>query len=496
MPSALKYIPPTDVNRNIFRVDVFSERQKRRDDYREAIKYYEGKHDQQLTIAKDTVDHNVIINMVKVTADRTSTFLFPEMPRFEIDPTSIQPTDEEKYLAQFFEANGGLSKLVKMAIRGFLSGHVFCRVKPAPEGLRDKQFPRFIVLDPSFVSVYWKADDVADVLWYELRYVVGNTVRLQDFVYQEDTDTWKIFTYEGSVGDDTNGLNQIPTPHGEPDNAFLLDDMKFNVDVFKLINTAEHTSHIPPIIDFAHLPHPDDYFGMNEANQKTLQDNINRIASEINRIVGENADPVDVVTGAEVEDVKDKGGFVVVGQAGSKVTRLELRSDLPGIKSILEKLMETYLAVARVVLLKGEAKDLQRVTNASVRTLFLDALAKNSILQSSYGLGMKAVAELALMMGFEAGHKLIKKNPSELEVIVVFSEALPTDMTEIANINAIQVNMGARSLRTAATEIGDKWEFEQSAMEAEHELDMARKEEQLELEDKFTPDEPPANIAP
>lgn len=495
MPSAIKYIPPTHVDRNVFGADVFNERQKRRTAYRKAIDYYEGNHAVQLDTAKDTVDHNVIINMVRVTADRTSTFLFPEMPRLEIDPESIEPTDEEKYLVQFFEANGGLSKLVKLALRGFLAGHVFCRVKPAPEGLRDKQFPRFIVLDPSFVTVFWKADDVADVLWYELRYIVGSTVRVQDFVYREDKNQWEILTYEGQVGQESP-LNDIPTPHGEPDNSIFLDDMKFHVDVFKLIGTADHTSPIPPIIDFAHLPHPDDYFGMGEANQMSLQDNINRIASEINRIVGENADPVDVILGADVDEVKDKGGILVVGTTGAKAQRFELRSDLPGIKGILEKLMETYLAVARVVLLKGEAKDLQRVTNASVRTLFLDAIAKNSVLQSSYGLGLKAIAELALMMGFEAKHKLVQKNPSELDVRVIFSEALPTDMSEIANINAIMVNMGARSKRTAATEIGDQWNFEQAAMGAEHELEMEQQEEQLELQKKFAPDDPSEDFAP
>jgi len=494
MPSAIEYIPPTHVDRNIFGTDVFNERQRRRTAYRKAIAYYEGDQEDQLVIPRDTIDHNVVINMVKVTADRTSTFLFPEMPRFEIDPESIQPTDEERYLTQFFEANGGLAKLVKLALRGFLAGHVFCRVKPAPEGLRDAQFPRFIVLDPSFVTVFWKADDAADVLWYELRYIVGNTVRVQDFVYIEETNSWKIFTYEGHVGQDSP-LNDIPTPHGEPDNSILLDDLKFHADVFKLISTADHTSPIAPIIDFAHLPHPDDYFGMSEANQISLQDNINRIASEINRIVSENADRVDVILGADVDEVKDKGGILVVGNPGAKAQRFELRSDLPGIKGILERLMETYLAVARVVLLKGEAKDLQRVTNASVRTLFLDALAKNSILQSSYGLGIKAVAELALMMGFEAKHELIKSNPSELDVRVVFSEALPTDMTEVANINAIMVNMGARSLRTASTEIGDVWNFEQAAMSAEHELEMEQQEEQLELQKKFTPDDPTDNIA-
>ena len=68
-------------------------------------------------------------------------------------------------------------------------------------------------------------------------------------------------------------------------------------------------------------------------------------------------------------------------------------------------------------------------------------------------------------------------------------------MTEIANINSIHVNMGARSLRTAATEMGDKWEFEQAAISSERETEMERQEEQLELQKKFTPDDPPEDFA-
>lgn len=476
MPSAVRYVPPTEAGRNDFNGEVEEERRKRRDKYQLALQYYKGEHPEQLEYDPDDDEHNdnAVINLVQMTADRTVSFLFPQMPIVETDPASVDDTEEEKWIKGFFEANGGLQALVKLGLRGFLSGHAFLRIKPAPEKRRKRKgvYPTMTVLDPTTVSVYWKADDVADVLWYEMRYMVGDKVYIQDFVKDEDKEQWVIYTYK-SVGQQDNN-NPFPgdaTAHGSS-STIGLDQLSFSIGgggVFELEGKpAIHKSLIPPIIEFPHLPHPDDYYGMGEFTQQTLQDTINRIVSLRNKLVSENASPVDVVIGAEPDDVEPSKGLVTIAAPGAKLQRLELKGDLAGISGTLDKLIETYLAVARVVLLKGEAKDLQRVTNASVRTLFLDALSKNELLQSAYGFGLKRLVMLALAMGFEA--EQLKTNPETLDVSIHFPTPLPVDDTEIANQNTIMVGMGARSLRTAATKMGDDWKFELAAKLSEQKL--------------------------
>lgn len=480
MPSAIKYVPPTDVGRGEFAYEVSNERRVRRSRYEEALKYYEGKHPDQLEFDadEDEFDPNSVINLVQMTADRTTSFLFPKLPDFETDPASIEDTPEEAYLKKFMDANGGLHSLIKLALRGFLAGHSFIRVKPPKKvkanGLKAKvYYPIMSVLDPTTVTVYWKADDVAAVLWYETRYMVGETVYIQDFVHNEETDFWDIYTYRSLAKqlDNNNPFVTVPTVHGSGTGMgnLSLDMMDFfGGDAFELFETAKHTSEIPPIIEFAHLPHPDDYYGMGEFTQKTLQDTINRIMSLRNLLVSENADPVDVAIGVQPDEVQRVSGLVTIDNPQAKVQRLELKGDLAGISETLDKLIETYLAVARVVLLKGEAKDLQRVTNASVRTLFLDALSKNELLQASYGAGLIKVAQVVLEMAFNAGY--IDTNPVDLEIGIKFPTPLPTDDTEIANQNAIMLNAGAMSLRTAASRMGLDWKFETAAMETEVKL--------------------------
>lgn len=463
MPSAVKYVPATDKERNNFARDVGDERNRRRTAYRHAIRYYVGDHDNQLEIDPDVVDDNVRINLVKMTADRTVSFLFPKVPQFKLDKNSVAETSAERWTRKFFEENGGLKMLAKLALRGFLSGHGFLWIKPVPKAQRErKKYPKIIPLDPSSVSVFWQADDVAEVLWYEMRYHVGGTAYIRDFVRMDDH--WMIYTYKGTTKTDIDKIINIPTPHGEP--AFWLNNLEFTGTNFELIDRARHAGEIPPIIDFAHLPHPDDFYGMGEFTEKDLQDAVNRIASLRSRIVREHSEPVDVVTGSDADEIDDEGSVITIENAQARVWRMEMKGDLSGITIVLEKLIETYLAIARVVLLKGEAKDLQRVTNAAVRTLFLDAISKNVLLQASYGGALAQVAKLGLLMAYEAGH--IEENPQDIEVLVKFGSALPTDMSEVANINAIGINAGYMSLQEAATNQDMYWPEQQQAMESEH----------------------------
>src|SRR5690606_17909455 len=122
MPSALRYVPPDDKWRTNLTPSIINEKTARHRLYRRALKYYRGEHTKQLLFNPDTEpDDNVVINLVKTTADRTASFLFPEAPVFEIDPENPDETPEEAFIHGFIKANGGVAFLTKMAIRGFLS---------------------------------------------------------------------------------------------------------------------------------------------------------------------------------------------------------------------------------------------------------------------------------------------------------------------------------------------------------------------------------------
>lgn len=483
----MQYVAPNQAERSELNTGLNRETAKRQSDYATAIKYFLGEQDKPEDEDESDVTY---INMVKMTTERTASFLFPSLPKFETDPKSIEPTPEEAFIAKTFLVNGGLPLLVKMTERGFLAGHNFVFVKPKSARLKgsNKLFPRINLLDPMSVNVYWKADDVADVLWYEQRYFVGKRAFIKDYVNRGDF--WQVYTYASELTAPLGSgleIEELPTTHGTPLITGFSSLPSFGKNWLPASNPEDHKTSVPPIIEWAHLPHPNDYFGLTEfGGLKTLQDSINSIATERMRIVRQNAEPLDFVTGAEVGEVNDDEGVTVISNPNARVQRIEFKGDMAAITGVLDKLIETYLSISRVVLLKGEAKDLQRVTNASVRTLFIDALAKNSVLQGSYGAALADIGKLVLLMGFE--NKDITTNPTEMEVAVKFALPLPQDMTEIVNMNTVAIRDGYMSERTAATNLNLDYAFEKAAgagakQEAEFELKMKEAEKRLAAPD-------------
>lgn len=489
MPSAISYVPPTDVERNEFNQAVQNERRARKTKWDTALAYYNGNPDQPIPADPDDPDYdpsvdNATINLAKMAGDRTVSFLFPDMPDFQTDPHSVEDTPEETWLKeQFFPKNGGLEKLSLWALRGFLAGHSFLWLK-AVKG----KVPKLVVLHPLSVTVFWSADDTSEILWYEMRYYAQGKAFIRDFVRQED-DTWIIYEYEGNSQNAERAVKifeQI-SAHGNSSAPMNLDNLTFGNHFKRKGRGKKHTSEIPPIVSVAHLPDPDNFYGQGEFTQKDLQDIINKITAVRNRIVRENSDPVDVVDG-DISEIKD-GGSIMAIPSGSKVTRLQLDTDLGAINNVLNDLIEKYLAVSRVVILKGEAKDLQRVTNAAVRTLFLDALAKNTLLRSAYGFALSRLCKLALEMAYANGE--FEANPENLQVTVKFSSPLPTDMTEVANINSISIANGTMSIHSGTVALGLDPEFENKKKEAERQEAMEQQQQQLEMMQAFQPDESP-----
>jgi len=154
--------------------------------------------------------------------------------------------------------------------------------------------------------------------------------------------------------------------------------------------------------------------------------------------------------------------------------------------------MEVFLGVMRVVILKGEAKDLQRVTNAAVRTLFLDALAKNEVLWAAYSTALEKIFRLALVMAYGNGESTFQGNPIDKPIQISMKSPLPVDLTEIANINALAKDY--RSQHTASVSIGDDPVFETAMVEIERKRNLEHQREQLELMQELSdPPQPDQN---
>lgn len=439
MPPITQYYPPASKERNMS-VPLDADMDVRARWYDQVRNYYDGKMKKFLDVKEDEPDDNVIINKVKQVIDRTVSFLFPAFPNLQLDPDVTEETPDEEWLEHLWNANGGIALAHDMALVGAMAGHVYVRIMP-PDLSQGDEFPQILVLDPKQIQTYWQADNMRRVVWHELRWSVTTANKVQDYVidFVNEGTQWRIIQYENGQG----------------------------IANWNVTAEAIWKYQLPPIVHWKHLPNPRNFYGNPEftMSQLELNDKINLIGSENNRINRYHASPKTVATGTSADDIQETAidEMWSVENPDAKVYNLEMQSDLMSSINQLKILSDEFLAESRVVILQGTVKDFQRVTNAGVRTVFIDMLSKNTILRWNYGKAIQMISRVAAMVGGKG---------SDVVPIVEFVDPLPTDQTETANVAALELQMKLASHQTLSVKRGYKWETEVKKMEEEQKMEI------------------------
>lgn len=442
MPQAMSYIPPTRRNeREKLSGPMNDELRQLSERYEKSEKYYKGKHPKSLIVEPDDpYDDNIVINVLKGALDRTLSFLFPSMPTFQFDTDSDGETEEERFIRDAWVQNGGAFFISKVSMNGAKLGHNFVRILPPT---RNNPYPRLVGIRPGTIIVYWKADDMDTPIWYEQRWSVGDDEYLVDYINEADF-----------------------APEGQPEQWRIVQYTRRHSNEWTLQKEEIWPYYYGPIVDWQHLPEANEYYGRQETtdDQLALNRAINKVASDINRILRFHAFPKTVGTGLEAGDVKGTAidGFYATPNEKANIYNLEMKSDLASSMNMLNFLNDTFLSQARVVIMKGTVKDFQRVTNTGIRAVFLDMIAKNQLLRWSYGTALQEISRRMLMV---AG-KDASRRPD-----IVWDDPLPQDDTEAINNLAIEIQQRLVSRETASKYRGYTWDEELKRMEKESALE-------------------------
>ncbi len=429
MPAAVEYAPDNKEIREAARQEL----QARQAEQAKAWEYYEGKHRQQLETQKDEPDDNVVINLCKEAVDRTVSFLIPGMPRLELEEAT--DTDAERWLRAAWAANRGYRLLQRAAKNGAITGHVFMRVAPR------EPYPRLVVLDPANIIAFWKTDDYETILWYEICWSLRKTEYRHDIVNL--SGSWLERKFER--GANSGGM-------------------------WRLEDETEWPWPLGPIVDWAHEEVPNRFYGRSELTNLRANDQANKVASDVSRILRHHAAPKTIGTGVDQQqDKPDEPNIVetaiqnlwTVPNEAAKFYNLEMQSDLASSINFLQILKDAFLAERRVVVLKGDVADFQRVTNLGMRALFVDALSKNNELREQYEWGIAAVSQRMRML---AGDEDYETTP----VQVHSQDPLPVDPTEATNVIEKQMTLRLVSQETSARDLGRDWKLEQERMAREN----------------------------
>ena len=457
--------PKYDVKDKDINEKGITEIRVRKDMMDRAWKYYYGQHDPSLEIGAGGVDYNIVINMSAQAVDKTVSFFVPEAPKIAItggvdrekqgDNFVELRTPQQILLDDFWETNNLNNFILDIALSGFVTGHTFLRII-LPDTIDG--IPGLGMIDPRNIIAFWDVTKTDRRLFYRLVWsmdTIGNAQRIQDIVpvwllehqfgqpVVEDFDLgWVIFEYERG---NENRLNLV------------------NFDVWEF--------PFPPIVDWKNSQAPYIYYGQSDLKHAALNDSLNFVASNTNKIIYHHAGPQTVVTGASLPEKMTSGPDQILEIADDKaqVYNLEMESDLSASMGMMDVLRASFFAQSRVVDLATVKDKLARVTNFGVRMIYSDMLDMIANKRVFYGNGLAEVSHNALVIMGE-------DTDSIDNIVVKFEDPLPIDKLE--NIQALQIeqSVGILSKQTVATEMGRDVELEIDNLEEEQNITVLEEE--------------------
>lgn len=415
MPAASDYNP--DPNNKALRDAAEAEYSERQKASKRNWDYYRGKHKNSLLV-EDGIDDNVKLNICRPAVDRRISFLFPEMPGLELDKEA--DTEPEQFLKDVWESLGGAVLMSQCALNGALNGQVYYRVNPSAD---DTGLPDVVNLNPANIITWWRDDDYREILWHELRWKAGKIDYRQDVVDMEGS--WLIRDFK------RGGNNQ-----------------------WELIREEVWQNELGPIVTHPHTPIPNEFYGESELFHAELNDSINRVASDVNKILRFHAGPRTIGTGVQGGKVTKTAvnNFWTIENENAKVYNLEMQSDLTASQNFLSSLIEMFIMQSRVTMISSSPDAFKGMTNLGIRAAFMDMIHANEVLRRMYGYGIQQVSQRILMLAGRA---------YEMPPKLAWGEALPVDHREEVDLIQKQKDMGLMSMQTASAQLHLDFEEEQ-----------------------------------
>ncbi len=404
---------------------IESEMAERRRYIANAWKYYRGEHKKPLKVRVDQPDDNVILNLCKRLANSSVAMLVGRGVKFDLQEGATTPA--EATLEQFWQANKKQLFLNNLALFGSVTGQPVVQMV-----LREGQPPRLINVNPELLTVLWQANDMEKIMAYILRWQVGRVIYRQDFIAPD-------------------------TPNG----GWLVRELqKESGRQWKIVNETTWPYPWAPLLTWQNLPNPGKFYGLSDLESAELNDAINFVASNINRILRFHAHPRTIGTGMRADDVEATAvdSFWAIPKKDANIFNLEMQSDLQSSMRFLDFLRGAFFSESAGVDMTVFKDKIGSVTNFGLRVLFQDAIDRIELKHQTYGEALVELNRRALeVMG--AG--------KENYTVIHWPEALPSDKVELTKLIAMEMEGGLTSKETAAKKLGLDWETEQERLQAE-----------------------------
>ena len=406
-----------------------------------------------------------------------------EAPKLERDPPTRSQL-AQKYLDRVWKRNRKMTLLLKLGTNGGVFGHSFVKfvVKPGQE------LPRLVVLDPATVSVEWDDEDIDDEPYaYKITW---NTVDRRDPENPKgiarrqriervgfDTDLSEYVPESTDEGTDTDAEDKDPVEPVDTVDESTVNAAKWliidewadmqggspSLAGWNEISTKYWPYEWPPIIDAQNIPIPNEYWGKSDIEEikRNLVYSINRLLSNMNRIIRLHAHPQIIgvgLTPEQVEGLEFAPDSILPVPPNAEITALEMQSDLKSSIETYLKLKELLHEVTRIPeVAAGKLESAGNLSGTALDILYGPLKELTQEKRQTYGEMLETLNQRILEYGGYEG----------LEVVTNWPDIVPKDDVAEGNSFTLDKQFGA-SNETILEARGYDPEQERERRENEH----------------------------
>src|SRR5574343_382537 len=322
-------------------------------------KYYNGDFKQwlqpKLLPNGNMIDDNIKIKLARKIVNKGNYFLFGKGLNWQVDEgnTTIETVLQDIWGNQETQN----SFLSEVGINGGVVGTFHIQIVAKPNGLKLKN------LDPTWIFVDVDPNDQDNAYQYDMRYSQGKDIFRIVHNRKDNNDFWE---YRKDKLE-KNGWVVVEQP-------------------------KEWPFEWPFIVSGKNLPNPNNFFGQSDLEDADLNDSINLVASNLNRIIRIFAHPVvwGYGFGSSAMNV-DSSKVITATTDKAQLSALELARDLSSPQEYLKFLRTMLSEITNVPESDPDRLRIGAQSGFALQVLFNDLMLKTGIKRSFYG---KALIEL------------------------------------------------------------------------------------------------------
>lgn len=293
----------------------------------------------------------------------------------------------------------------------------------------------------------------------------GNVLKLKNlnplyvFPYYDTADDDSVFKFELRW---TKSEKDYRILHNKLENGLQWDFVREVWDKQRWVMDSEvqiWDFDFPFVVHGKNYPNPNSYFGLSDLEDIQLNDTINQVSSNLNKIIRIFAHPVVWGTGfgSNALDI-DTSKMITTTNETARLSALELGRDLADSQEFLKYLRTMLSEVTAVPEADPDRLKIGAQSGFSLEVLFNDLVLKTGIKRQFYG---KALIELNRRL------LAISGLGDNIQTKLYWPNPLPRDYVSETTSDTFDLSSGLTSKKSLATKRGIDFDLEKELMQAE-----------------------------